>query len=328
MAVQRGWVARASGRRGVVKAAGKRSVFLRELSKNRVLFLMALPGIALLFAFNYMPMFGLIIAFKNMNFAKGFFRSDWSGFKNFEFFLRTPDAYLITRNTILFNLVFIVVGTVFAVMCALALHELRNRRMAKFYQSIMFLPYFLSWVVVSYLAFSFLSVDMGFINKQILPIFHIPPIEWYGGTQYWPPILVFCNLWKYTGYNSVIYLASIVGILPEYFEAATIDGASKLQQIRKITIPLISPVIIILMLLGIGRVFFADFGLFYQVPRNTGALFNVTNVIDTYVYRALVNSGDIGMSSAAGLYQSVVGFLLVLASNLVVRRIDPTKALF
>jgi putative aldouronate transport system permease protein len=327
MAVQRGWVARASGRRGVVKAAGKRSVFLRELSKNRVLFLMALPGIALLFAFNYMPMFGLIIAFKNMNFAKGFFRSDWSGFKNFEFFLRTPDAYLITRNTILFNLVFIVVGTVFAVMCALALHELRNRRMAKFYQSIMFLPYFLSWVVVSYLAFSFLSVDMGFINKQILPIFHIPPIEWYGGTQYWPPILVFCNLWKYTGYNSVIYLASIVGILPEYFEAATIDGASKLQQIRKITIPLISPVIIILMLLGIGRVFFADFGLFYQVPRNTGALFNVTNVIDTYVYRALVNSGDIGMSSAAGLYQSVVGFLLVLASNLVVRRIDPTKAL-
>lgn len=311
-----------------MKAAGKRSVFLRELSKNRILFLMALPGIALLFAFNYMPMFGLIIAFKNMNFAKGFFRSDWSGFRNFEFFLKTPDAYLITRNTILFNLVFIVVGTVFAVMCALALHELRNRRTAKFYQSIMFLPYFLSWVVVSYLAFSFLSVDMGFINKQILPLFHIQPIEWYGGTQYWPPILVFCNLWKYTGYNSVIYLASIVGILPEYFEAATIDGASKLQQIRKITIPLISPVIIILMLLGIGRVFFADFGLFYQVPRNTGALFNVTNVIDTYVYRALVNSGDIGMSSAAGLYQSVVGFLLVLASNLVVRRIDPTKALF
>jgi putative aldouronate transport system permease protein len=328
MAVQRGWVARTSGRRGVVKAVGKRSVFLRELSKNRVLFLMVLPGVALLFAFNYMPMFGLIIAFKNMNFAKGFFRSDWSGFKNFEFFLRTPDAYLITRNTILFNLVFIAAGTVFAVMCALALHELRNRRMAKFYQSIMFLPYFLSWVVVSYLAFSFLSVDMGFINKQILPLFHIQPIEWYGGTQYWPFILVFCNLWKYTGYNSVIYLASIVGILPEYFEAATIDGASKLQQIRKITIPLISPVIIILVLLGIGRVFFADFGLFYQVPRNTGALFNVTNVIDTYVYRALVNSGDIGMSSAAGLYQSVVGFLLVLASNLVVRRIDPAKALF
>jgi putative aldouronate transport system permease protein len=311
-----------------MKAAGKRSVFLRELSKNKVLFLMALPGAALLFAFSYMPMFGLVIAFKNMNFAKGFFGSDWYGFRNFEFFIRTPDAFLITRNTILYNLVFIAAGTVFAVICALALHELRNRRMAKFYQSIMFLPYFLSWVVVSYLAFSFLSVDMGFINKQILPLFHIQPIEWYGGTQYWPPILVFCNLWKYTGYHSIIYLASIVGILPEYFEAATIDGASKLQQIRKITIPLISPVVIIMMLLGIGRIFFADFGLFYQVPRNTGALFNVTNVIDTYVYRALVNSGDIGMSSAAGLYQAVVGFVLVLASNLLVRRIDPTKALF
>lgn len=311
-----------------MKAAGKRSVFLRELSKNRILFLMALPGVALLFAFNYMPMFGLIIAFKNMNFAQGFFRSDWYGFKNFEFFIRTPDAFLITRNTILYNLVFIAVGTVVAVFCAMALHELRNRRTAKFYQSIMFLPYFLSWVVVSYLAFSFLSVDMGFINKQILPLFHMQPIEWYGGTQYWPPILVFCNLWKYTGYHTIIYLASIVGILPEYFEAATIDGASKLQQIRKITIPLISPVIIILVLLGVGRIFFADFGLFYQVPRNTGALFNVTNVIDTYVYRALVNSGDIGMSSAAGLYQAVVGFMLVLVSNLVVRRIDPTKALF
>ena len=306
----------------------KGSILLRELYKNRTLFLMALPGILLLFLFNYMPMFGLIIAFKNLNFAKGFFRSDWYGFKNFEFFLRTPYAFTITRNTILYNLVFIGVGTVFAVACALALHELRNRKLAKFYQSIMFLPYFLSWVVVSYLAFSFLSVDMGFINKQLLPLFHAQPIEWYGNTQYWPPILVFANLWKYTGYNSVIYLATIVGILPEYFEAATIDGATKLQQIRKITIPLISPVIVILVLLGIGRVFFADFGLFYQVPRNTGALFDVTNVIDTYVYRTLVNSGDIGMSSAAGLYQAVVGFILVLASNLIVRRVDPGKALF
>lgn len=306
----------------------RRSVFFHELYKNRVLFLMILPGVVLLFIFNYMPMFGLIIAFKNLNFAKGFFRSDWYGFKNFEFFIRTPYAYTITRNTILYNLVFIVLGNGFAVACALALHELRNRRMAKFYQSIMFLPYFLSWVVVSYLVFSFLSVDMGFINKQLFPVFHVQPIEWYGNTRYWPPILVFANLWKYTGYNSVIYLATIVGILPEYFEAATIDGATKLQQIRKISIPLISPVIVILVLLGIGRVFFADFGLFYQVPKNTGALFEVTNVIDTYVYRTLIISGDLGMSSAAALYQAVVGFVLVLASNLIVRRIDPSKALF
>ena len=306
----------------------KKRGFFHELLKNRTLFLMALPGILLLFAFNYMPMFGLIIAFKNMNFTKGFFRSDWYGLKNFQFFINTPYAYTITRNTILYNLVFIGLGNIFAVACAIALHELRNRRTAKVYQSILFLPYFLSWVVVSYLVFSFLSVDMGLINKQILPVFHVPPIEWYGNTRYWPFILTFANLWKYTGYNSVIYLATIVGILPEYFEAATIDGASKLQQIRKITIPLISPVIIILVLLGIGRVFFADFGLFYQVPKNTGALFDVTNVIDTYVYRTLINSGDLGMSSAAGLYQAVVGFILVLASNLIVRRIDPSKALF
>ena len=317
----------------VVQKTVKRSrihkyAFFHELIKNRVLFLMALPGILLLFGFNYLPLFGLIIAFKNMNFAKGFFRSDWYGFKNFEFFIKTPYAYTITRNTILFNLVFIALGTILAVTLAIALHEIRNRRTAKVYQSIMFLPYFLSWVVVSYLTFSFLSVDMGFINTQLLPMFGLEPIEWYGNSRYWPPILVFANLWKYTGYNTVIYLATIVGILPEYFEAATIDGASKFQQIRKITIPLISPVVIILVLLGIGRVFFADFGLFYQVPRNTGALFDVTNVIDTYVYRTLVISGDLGMASAAGFYQAIVGFILVLASNLIVRRIDPAKALF
>lgn len=293
-----------------------------------MLFLMAAPGILLLFGFSYLPMFGLIIAFKNLNFSKGFFKSDWYGFKNFEFFINTPYAFTITRNTIVYNLVFIALGTIFAVACALALHELRSRKLAKFYQSVMFLPYFLSWVVVSYLAFSFLSVDMGFFNNRVLPALGMKPIEWYGETKYWPGILTFANLWKYTGYNCVIYLATIVGILPEYYEAATIDGASKLQQIRKITIPLISPVISILVLLGIGRIFFADFGLFYQVPRNTGALFDVTNVIDTYVYRTLVNSGDIGMSSAAGLYQAVVGFILVLGSNLLVRRIDPSKALF
>jgi putative aldouronate transport system permease protein len=308
--------------------ARKQSLVFRELYKNRVLFLMALPGVLALFAFNYMPMFGLIIAFKNLNFSKGFFRSDWYGLKNFEFFIKTPYAFTITRNTILYNLVFIAAGNLFAVACAVALHELRNRKTAKFYQSVMFLPYFLSWVVVSYLAFSFLSVDMGFINTRVLPAIGMKPIEWYSTREYWPTILVICNLWKYTGYNSVIYLASIVGILPEYFEAATIDGANKWQQIRKITVPLISPVISILVLLGIGRVFFADFGLFYQVPKNTGALFDVTNVIDTYVYRTLVNSGDLGMSSAAGLYQAVVGFVLVLGSNLLVRKIDPSKAMF
>jgi putative aldouronate transport system permease protein len=306
----------------------KRSIFMKEFIKNKVLFLMILPGVLALFFFNYLPMFGLIIAFKNLNYAKGFFGSDWYGFKNFEFFISTPYAFIITRNTILYNLTFIIVGTIFAVFFAVALNELRNHRIARIYQSIMFLPYFLSWIVVSYLVFAFLSVDMGFVNNVILKYLGIDPILWYGKIKYWPFILIMCNIWKYTGYNSVIYLASIVGLDPEYYEAATIDGASKWQQLRKITIPLITPVIVIMVLLGIGRIFFADFGLFYQVPLNAGALFDVTNVIDTYVYRTLVSSGDIGMSSAAGLYQAVIGFALVLSSNLAVRKIDRDKALF
>ncbi len=304
------------------------AAFLHEVRKNKALFLMAFPGILLLFAFNYLPMFGLIIAFKNLNYAKGFFKSDWYGMRNFEFFIKTPYAFNITRNTILYNLVFIGLGTAFAVVVAIALNELRSRRASRVYQSIMFLPYFLSWVVVSYLVFAFLSVDMGFINTGILRALGRPPVEWYSNKAYWPFIIVGANLWKYTGYNSVIYLAAIVGLNTEYFEAALIDGANKLQQITRIMIPLISPVVVIMVLLGIGRVFFADFGLFYQVPLNTGVLFDVTNVIDTYVYRTLIMSNNIGMASAAGLYQSVVGFVLVLASNLLVRRLDPSKALF
>ena len=315
---------------GVADSKSKRSgsAFLHELKKNRIMFLMTLPGMALAFIFCYLPMFGVIIAFKNLNYAKGFFKSDWYGFKNFEFFLKTPYAYIITRNTILYNLVFIVIGTAVSVFFAIALNELRCHALSRVFQSVMFLPYFLSWIVVSYLVYAFLNIDMGFINKTFLPLFGSQPVNWYGEKQYWPFILVLCEIWKYTGYNSVIYLAAIVGIDVEYYEAATIDGASRWQQVRKITIPLIYPLITIMVLLGIGRIFFADFGLFYQVPLNSGALFDVTNVIDTYVYRTLISSSDIGMSSAAGLYQSFIGFILVLASNLVVKKIDGEKALF
>lgn len=314
----------------IVKSKGfiKRTAFMHEIFKNRALFLMVLPGILLLLLFNYLPMLGLIIAFKNVNFTKGILGSDWYGFKNFEFFINTPYAFNITKNTILYNAVFIILGTVVAVLVAIALNELRNRRLAKFYQSVIFLPYFLSWVVISYLVFAFLSVDMGFVNNYLLKPLGIAPVSWYGDTVYWPYILTLCNLWKYTGYDSVIYLASIVALNPEYYEAAMIDGASKFQQMTKVTIPLISPVIIIMVMLGIGRIFFADFGLFFQVPLNTGSLFDVTNVLDTYIYRTLVNSGDIGMASAAGLYQSVVGFVVVLTSNILIKRYDSSKALF
>jgi putative aldouronate transport system permease protein len=297
--------------------------------KSRIgLVSMLIPGSIALFVFSYIPMLGIIIAFKDVNYSKGILGSDWIGWKNFQFLFKTPDAWTITRNTVLYNLAFIVLGTILSVSVAIALDRLRARKVGRFYQAIMFLPYFFSWIVVSTLVFSFLSVDMGLLNRSVMPALGLQPVNWYTEVKLWPFILVFVNLWRYTGYNSVIYLASIAGIDPTYHEAAAIDGATTWQQIRHITIPLLMPVVIILTLLAVGRIFFGDFGLFYQVPLNMGPLFKATNVIDTYVYRTLVNMGDIGMSAAAGLYQSVVGFILVLVSNLIVRKIDPDKSLF
>jgi putative aldouronate transport system permease protein len=300
----------------------------RKSRINFGLLSMVVPGTIALILFSYVPMAGIIIAFKNINYAKGILGSPWIGFKNFEFFLKTPDAWLITRNAVLYNIVFIVLGTIASVGVAVMLDGLKTKKTSRFYQGVMFLPYFFSWIVISTLVFSFLSTDLGFFNKQLFPALGVAPVNWYIEPVYWPFILVIANLWKYTGYCSVIYLAAISGIDQSCFEAAALDGASRWQTIRNIMIPLISYVIIIQVLLSIGRLFYSDFGLFYQVPQNMGTLFKATNVIDTYVYRTLVNVGDIGMSAAAGLYQSAVGFVLVLASNLIVRRIDPEKSLF
>jgi putative aldouronate transport system permease protein len=295
---------------------------------NFALLSMLLPGAVALLLFSYVPMAGIIIAFKNINYAKGILGSDWIGFKNFEFFIKTPDAWLITRNAILYNTAFIVLGTVAAVGVAVLLDGLRTKKTSRFYQGVMFLPYFFSWIVISTLVFSFLSTDLGFFNKVLFPALGIATVNWYIEPVYWPFIIIFTNLWKYTGYGSVVYLAAIAGIDQNCFEAAALDGASRWQTVRHVMIPLISYLIIIQVMLQIGRLFYSDFGLFYQVPQNMGPLFKATNVIDTYVYRTLINVGDIGMSAAAGLYQSAVGFVLVLLSNLVVRRIDPEKSLF
>lgn len=295
---------------------------------NFALLSMLLPGTLALLLFSYVPMAGIIIAFKDINYAKGILGSDWIGFKNFEFFLKTPDAWRITRNAILYNASFIIIGTIAAVGVAVLLDGLRTKKMSRFYQGVMFLPYFFSWIVISTLVFSFLSTDLGFFNKVLFPALGIPTVNWYIEPVYWPFIIVFTNLWKYTGYGSVVYLAAIAGIDQNCFEAAALDGASRWQTVRHVMIPLISYLIIIQVMLQIGRLFYSDFGLFYQVPQNMGPLFPATDVIDTYVYRTLINVGDIGMSAAAGLYQSAVGFVLVLASNLVVRRIDPEKSLF
>lgn len=304
------------------------STAFKRIWKYSPLYLMMLPGLAYLLINNYLPMLGLVIAFKDINFAKGILASDWIGLENFKFLFQTSDAYIITRNTILYNSAFIVIGLVVSVAFAILLNEIRSKFASRFYQSVIILPFLISMVLVSYLVFSMLSMETGFMNKTVLPALGIDPISWYNEPKYWPIILTLVHVWKGAGYSCIIFLAAIIGIDPEYYEAAKLDGASKWHQIRQITIPLITPVIIMLTLLQIGRIFYSDFGLFYQVPMNAGALYSTTNVIDTYVFRGLLQLGNIGMSSAAGFYQSIVGFILVLTSNYVVRKINKENALF
>ncbi|MHB8063390.1 MAG: ABC transporter permease [Ruminiclostridium sp.] len=312
----------------------KQTGFFRDLVRNKVLYLMMLPLLVVIFFNNYLPMAGAAIAFKNYkyfgsNFFENFFKSEWVGLTNFEFFTSTPDAFTMTRNTLGYNFTFIVLGLVISVLFAIMLNEIRNKYFSRFYQASMFLPYFMSWIVVSYLVFALLSEEKGFVNNTLLPALGMnPDVSWYGDIIKWPFILTSVNIWKLTGYNTVIYVAAIAGIDQEFYEAATVDGATKFQQIRSITIPLLKPLMIILTLLAVGRVFYSDFGLFFQVPRNTGALYETTMTLDTYVYNALRRLNDVGMASAAGLYQSVCGFILVMVSNLIVRKIDPEKALF
>ena len=305
----------------------QRPAFLKELIKNKVLYLMLLPGLLVLLVNNYLPMFGIIIAFKDYNYTKGFWKSDWVGFQNFEYLFNSKAAFQITRNTILYNLTFIVVAATIAVALAIIFNELLSRRLSKIYQSVMFLPYFLSWVVISYLVFALLSSDMGFINKLLVNS-GMQPVEWYVDPRFWPLIIVLVNTWKWTGYDSIIYLAAIIGFDKSLYEAAAVDGASRFQQITKVMIPMLMPVITILTLIKVGRVFFTDFGLFFNIPRNSGPLYDVTNVIETYVFRALRQTGDIGMASAAGFYQAVVGFIVVLAANYIVRKTDKDSSLF
>ena len=303
----------------------------RKLKKRLIryipLYIMALPGLLYLFINNYMPLPGLVLAFKKYNAKKGIFGSKNVGFKNFKYLFATKDAFVITRNTIFYNVVFIIVNTVLAVFVAILLAEMTSK-LKKIYQITILLPFMISMVIVSYLVFGFLSNDNGFLNNTILKALGKEPVQWYMQKQYWPFILVFVNAWKVIGYNCIIYLSTILGIDRSIYESASIDGAGKWTQIAKITIPLLKPTIIMMTLLAVGRIFYSDFGLFYQVPQNQGALFSVTNTIDTYVYRGLLELGDMSMASAAGLYQSVVGFICILTANLIVRKLDSESALF
>ena len=306
--------------------------FVRTLRENFIFLLMVLPGAAWLILFFYIPVFGNIVAFKDYHitgegFIDSVMKSKWVGFDNFKFLFSSKDAYIITRNTVLYNLGFIFLGLIVSVGIAIIFSELRSKRVVKVLQTSMLFPYFLAWVIISFFTDAFLNVDKGLVN-HILTSFGMKAINFYSELWIWPALLLFLGIWKGFGYSSVMYYATIMGIDPTFYEAATVDGASKWQRIRNITIPQLSSLITVLTILAVGNIFRADFGLFYQIPHNAGALYSVTNVIDVYVYNGLTKSGDIGMTAAAGLYQSVVGLILVLISNIFARRIDKNSALF
>ena len=311
----------------------KKAEVKKEKKKNVLkeywpLYLMMLPALLYLLINNYIPMAGMVIAFKKLNFAKGIWASPWAGLKNFKFLFASKDAWIITRNTLLYNVAFILINMVVGIAIAILITEVRNTKLKKIYQSAILLPFLMSMVILSYIVYALLSAENGLVNNSILPLFHIDPIQWYQKPKYWPAVLIIANCWKGVGYGCLIYIASLIGIDPSFYEAARLDGASKWQEITKITLPSLVPTIITLLLLSIGRIFYSDFGLFYQVPMNSGVLFPTTNVIDTYVYRALIEQGNISMSSAAGVYQSLVGFCVVMLSNWIVRKGDKDQALF
>lgn len=297
-----------------------------KIRDNFELFVFTLPAIISLAIFHYWPLAGNIMAFKDYKYAKGIFGSDWNGLKNFEYFFTSQDAVRITRNTILYNGAFIVVGIACAVIVALLLYQITMRGAIKLYQTVMILPRFLSWVIVSYIVYILLNPTSGVLNG-ILNAAGKSGVQWYGTTKPWPYILIFSNLWKHVGLDSIIYYSALLGIDEEQFEAAEVDGASKFVQMVRIAVPSILPVIVIMFILQIGSIFGGDFGLFYQIPRNIGTLYPVTDVIPTYVFRGL-QGGDYATSTAVGLFQSAVGFALVIITNIIVKKIDPDKAIF
>ncbi len=290
--------------------------------------LMMLPGLLYFLVNNYLPLVGITTAFRKINYRQGYLRSPWVGFSNFKFLLSSGTLGLMLRNTILYNLTFILLGTVISIAVAILLNEITSKGASRLFQTSILLPYLMSMVIVSYLAYAFLGGESGFINNVILPLLGHDSISFYQEPKYWPAILVFIHIWKGVGFSMIMYYSSIVGISTDFYEAARVEGASKLQQIFRITIPCIRSTIITMFILSISKILYSDFGLFYQVPKNSGLLYPVTQTIDTYVYTALMNNNNPGMSAAAGLIQSIVGCILVVLANALIRRISKEEALF
>ena len=300
----------------------------KRLKKYAPLYLLAIPSMLYLIINNYLPMGGLILAFKQYSFARGIMNSPWNGIDNFTFLFGSKWAGIMFRNTICYNILFLVLNTVVAIFIAIILSEIASERRKKFYQTVILIPYLMSTVLVGYLVFAFFSGSNGFINMSILAPLGIEPVSWYTEKKAWPFILTVVQLWRSFGFQSIVYYATIIGFDKSLFEAAAIDGATVWQQIKCITLPLLKPTVIILTIMGLGRMFNSDFGLFYQVPQNSGMLYDVTTTIDTFVYRTLMMDHDIGRSMAAGFLQSILGFIVVMVSNGIVRRIDKDSAMF
>ena len=311
----------------------KKNIKVKWSRNDTELTLLAVPTAIWYVLFSFLPMFGLIIAFKDYkimpgkSFIENVINSSWSGFKNFEFLVKSNDLFVILRNTIVYNLVFIVVGMIFAVALAIMISELHSKRKSKVYQTLMFFPYFMSWVVVSYFLDAFLNQDNGLINSMLRDA-GSSPIQWYMSSNVWPFILVFMYLWKTTGYNMIIYLSSISGIDTTLYEAASIDGATKWQQVVNITLPCLKKVIIMMFILNVGKVFYSDFGLFFQLSQGaSGSIFNTTATIDTYVYNAIKSATPIGMTSAVTFFQSVSCCITILIANAIVKKIDEESSI-
>lgn len=301
---------------------------MRKLKRFLPLYLMMVPGLAYLVVNNYIPLAGLQLAFKKFKYTEGIWSSPWVGLKNFAFLFKTKDAWNLFRNTIGYNLVFLVINTVLAIIVAVMMNEISSAWIKRVSQTVILIPYLLSYVVISYIVYAMLGQSSGMINNSILKPLGMEGISWYTKPKYWPFILTLVQAWKSFGYNSIIYYATIIGFDKTLYEAAAVDGAGIWKRIISITLPLLKPTIITLTLMSIGRMFYSDFGLFYQVPMNSGMLQKATTTIDTYVYRGLMESNDIGRAAAAGFLQSVLGFITVLTANTIVRHVESDNALF
>lgn len=309
------------------KKTGIKKSKWKEFKDNAELSALLAPGIILLILFCYIPMFGIIIAFKDYRNNLGIFGSEWVGFENFKFFFTSQDAWRIMRNTVGYGILFIALRLVAAVFIAILLYEIKSRFALKFYQTSMILPHFLSWVIVGYITYILLEPNMGVIN-QIIRMFGGEGLQWYSDSKYWVAILPIVDLWKNVGLKCIMYYAALMGIDEELFEAAEMDGANRFKQIIYITIPSLVPLMTILTILDVGNIIRGDFGLFYTIPRDVGLLYPTTDIIDTYVYRGLRTGDDMGITTAVGLFQSVVGLIMVIGTNLIVRKISPENSLF